>query len=202
VAQDMDVCMGCGMLLPSQDPRPADVPRATCPRCGAVGRQKSVGCTITAAASLTANAQLIIGWQEVDRLFAKAEYAAALLVAAVDVEFVLWEHLRCLHPSSPPLKKTQYHEWRAWRCVEKPDRDSVGLGSLVQLAQFFVDSKQLAFDPPLGSSGWALNKARKGIAHDRGYFASLTQLKDPDWPEARIRQVLESTREFCHGNAP
>jgi len=158
--------------------------RATVGTCGSVERR------------------LLIEWDEVDRLLGKAEYAAALLVAAVNVEFILWEHLSSLRPSSAPLKKTHYHEWRAWQAVEKRDRDSVALGSLVQLAEFYVDTKQLALDPLLKPFGWSLNRARKGIAHDRGYFAKLTQLKDPDWPEARIRQVLESAREFCHGNAP
>jgi hypothetical protein len=43
---------------------------------------------------------------------------------------------------------------------------------------------------------------RNKIAHERGYFALLTQLRDPSWPEARIRQVLKTAKEFCHGNAP
>ena len=153
--------MGCGMVLPSQDPRPADVPRATCPRCGAVGRQKSAGCSITAFASLTANAQLIIGWQEVDRLVAKAEYGAALLVAAINVQFI-----RRIAPATAPTEV---------RHDEKP-----------------AASEALVRE---------ITDVRNKIAHERGYFALLTQLKDPDWTEARIRQVLESAKEFCHGNA-
>jgi hypothetical protein len=42
----------------------------------------------TAILSLDPDRRLSISWQEVDRLPAEAEYAAALLVAAVIVEFV------------------------------------------------------------------------------------------------------------------
>jgi len=189
------------MVLPSQDPRPTDMPRAMCPRCGAVGRRKSFACNITATASVTASAQLIIGWQEVDRLAAEAEYAAALLIAAVNVEFVLWERLRRFTPRVPPSDDAS-SEKRTWERVANGRRDDVGLGSLIQLALFFVDAEQLDLAPTLRQFGWPLNDARKGIAHTRGFFARLTRLEDPDWPETRIRQVLESAKEFCHGNAP
>jgi hypothetical protein len=43
---------------------------------------------------------------------------------------------------------------------------------------------------------------RNRIAHERGYFASLTQLKDPEWPEALIHQNLNAAKAFCQGNAP
>jgi len=59
---------------------------------------------MTAAASVSVDARLIIGWQEVDRLLTKSEFAAALLVAAVNVEFILWEKLRQFAPDSPPPK--------------------------------------------------------------------------------------------------
>jgi hypothetical protein len=154
--------MGCGMVLPSQDPHPADMPRATCPRCGAVGRQKSFACNIAATASLTANAQLIIGWQEVDRLLDKAEYGAALLVAAINVQFI-----RSVARVPAPTEA---------RHGEKP----AASGALVR----------------------EITDVRNKIAHERGYFALLTQLRDPSWPEARIRQVLKTAKEFCHGNAP
>jgi hypothetical protein len=150
------------MMLPSQDPHPADMPRATCPRCGAVGRQKSFACNIAATASLTASVQLIIGWQEVDRLVDKAEYGAALLVAAINVQFI-----RRIALATAPTEA---------RHGEKP-----------------AASEALVCE---------ITDVRNRIAHERGYFASLTQLKDRDWPEARIRQVLESAKVFCHGNAP
>lgn len=146
--------------------------------------------------------RLLIEWDEVDRLLSKAEYAAALLVAAVNVEFVLWEHLRRLSPAEPPLERRNHPEWLAWQKVTSGDRDSAGLGALMGLAQFFAKSGELVFSPLLQPFGWPLNEARKGIAHTRGYFAALTRLEDPDWPESRIRQILHAAKAFCHGNAP
>jgi hypothetical protein len=127
-----------------------------------VGRQKSFACDIAATASLTGNAQLLIGWQEVDRLVAKAEYGAALLVAAINVQFIR-------RIARAPAPTEVHHD-------EKP-----------------AASEALVRE---------ITDVRNKIAHERGYFALLTQLKDPDWTEAHIRQVLESAKEFCHGNAP
>lgn len=150
------------MVLPSQDPRPADVPRATCPRCGAVGRLKSVTCAIAATASLTADAELVIGWHEVERLVAKAEYGAALLVAAINVQFT-----------------------RSAARVSAPTKVRHG-------------------EVPAASEGLVheITDVRNKIAHERGYFALLTQLKDPTWPETRIRKALEDAKRLCHGNTP
>jgi len=152
--------------------------------------------------SVTADAKLIIGWRETDRLLSKTEYAAALLVAAVDVEFILWENLRSLSPSSPPSERYNHSEWRTWQSIEKNARDSVGLGSLIQTAQFYTDNNELTLEPTLDSFAWPLNEARKGIAHERGYFARLTQLEEANWSETRIRQILDDAKAFCHGNAP
>ena len=193
VQRGQDRCSECWALLPNEGP---------CPHCGSTKRTVPVGVQAVVAVSGSVDRRLIISWQEVDRLLSKTEYAAALLVAAVNVEFILWESLRRLSPASPPSKKTHFSEWKTWQAVGKGDRDSVGLGSLIQLAGFFVDSSQLALAPPLKPIGWPLNEARKGIAHERGYFAKLTKLKDPDWPESRIRQILEDAKAFCHGNAP
>lgn len=190
--------MGCGMALPSQDPRPADVPGATCPRCGAVGRQKSGACTITVTADVTADAELIIGWNEADRLVEKEEYAAALLVAAVNVEFILWEHLRRFTPTTALTKAP--HEVRSiWGKIKANQDKAVTLSGLLKVAEYMARSDTFLLSPTWDPLVGEINEARNRIAHERGYFALLTQLKDPDWPEACIRQTLESARQFCHG---
>jgi len=197
---DMDQYADCGAWLLPEDSRPEGTAKTPCGECGSTRRIKSVASHIKAGAELSADVTLIIGWQEVDRLLDKNEYAAALLVAAVNVEFILWETLLSLSRASPPSKKTHYSEWKAWQAMEKHDRDSVGLGALIQLAHFFVDGNHLALATPLKPFGWPLNEARKGIAHKRGYFARLTRLEDPDWPETRIRQVLAYAKAFCQAN--
>lgn len=167
--------------------------------CGQ-GTEKVLLATVGTCGSV--QRRLLIEWDEIDRLLSKAEYATALLVAAVNVEFVLWEHLRRLSPAGLPDERRDHPEWLAWQKVTSGARDSVGLGTLMRLAQFFVKTKQLAFDPKLQPFGWPLNKARTGIAHTRGYFAVLTRLENPDWNEARIQKTLGDAKAFCHGNAP
>ena len=191
VQRGQDRCSECKTLLPNEGP---------CLNCGSTKRTVPLIVLASVAATGTVDRKLLISWQEVDRLLAKAEYAAALLVAAVNVEFILWENLSRPSPTSLPSEKTHYSEEKAWQAVSKGNRDSVGLGSLIQLAQFFVNSDQLALSPPLKPFGWPLNEIRRGIAHERGCFARLTQLKDPDWPKTRIRQVLADAKAFCHGN--
>jgi len=105
---------------------------------------------------------LIIGWQEVDRLVAKAEYGAALLVAAINVQFIR-------RIARTPATTEVHHD-------EKP-----------------AASEALVRE---------ITDVRNKIAHERGYFALLTQLKDPTWPETRIRKALEDAKRFCHGNTP
>lgn len=192
VKRNQDRCTECNTPLPDEGP---------CPNCGSTKRTKfaelHAGITVNAELS----AKLIISWQEVDRLLSKKEYAAALLVAAVNVEFILWENLRCLSPATLLPKKTHYSEWKTWQAIGNSDRDSVGLGSLIQLAQFFTANKEFDLQPSMDSFAWPLNEARKSIAHVRGYFSRLTQLKEANWPESRIRQVLEDAKAFCHGNA-
>lgn len=188
------------MVLPSQDPRPAGVPRAACPGCGSIGRRKSVACTIAATASLTANAELIIGWQEVNRLVGKAEYAAALLVAAVNIEFILWEHLRRFTPASG-LAAASDKVKSSWGQIRAGHGEMVSLSSLISVAECFTQNDKFSLSPPWDPLARDIDEVRNRIAHERGYFASLTQLKDPDWPEGRVRAVLDEAKTFCHGNA-
>ena len=201
ISHGQDECRECGMSLPNEDPRPEGAIRTPCPYCGSTKRVKSGECNMTATASVSVDARLIIGWQEVDRLLTKSEFAAALLVAAVNVEFILWEKLRQFAPDSPP-PKTHNSERRTWEKIQGNRRNDVGLGSLISVACFFADRDKFALSPSLTSFGWTLNEARRNIAHVRGFFARLTRLEEADWPETRIRQILDNAKEFCHGNAP
>ena len=79
IQRDMDQCRNCKVWLPTEDPRPAGTPKTPCPRCGSTKRIKYPEAHITVDVNVSANAKLIIGWQEVERLLVKEEYAAALL---------------------------------------------------------------------------------------------------------------------------
>ena len=198
---DQDKCGECGESLPCIDLRPAGTPKTPCPSCGSTKRIKSAEMHARVTVSVTADAQLIISWQEVDRLLAKAEYAAALLVAAVNVEFILWENLRRFTPS-PALRKAPNDINSVWGQIRANRREKVTLGSLLRVTEFLGNHDKLLLLPTWDPLVRFINEVRGKIAHERGYFAKLTQLKEADWPETRIRQVLEDVKEFCHGNAP
>jgi hypothetical protein len=80
VQRGQDRCSECKTLLPDEGP---------CPNCGSTKRTVPLTVHTTVTVEATVDRKLIISWQEVDRLFSEKEYAAALLVAAVNVEFVL-----------------------------------------------------------------------------------------------------------------
>jgi len=194
---DMDQCTDCGAWLPAEDPRPEGTPRTPCPKCGSTRRIKSVAAHIKAGAELSADVTLIIGWQEVDRLLEKNEYAAALLVAAVNVEFVLEE---CLAGLPAPPKERHLCSLRSIHgMLSSPAGSGVSLASLFRLADWYVREQKLSFSPVLDSVE-PLKALRTRIVHERGDFAKITQLKDPEWTETCIRQVLAGARAFCHAN--
>jgi hypothetical protein len=70
------------------------------------------------------------------------------------------------------------------------------------VAAFLGEHDKFALSPSWNPLASQINEVRKRIAHERGYFADLTQLKESAWPEDRIRQVLEEAKAFCHGNTP
>jgi len=200
VDRGQDECSECGMPLPNEDPRPDGADRTPCPRCGSKKRIKHGEVHMTATASVNADAKLIISWHEVDRLLSEKEYAAALLVAAVNVEFILWENLRRFAPSA--VSKADNNIKSVWGQVRANKPETVSLGSLLKVTEFFSKHDKLRLSPAWDPIASVINEVRRRIAHERGYFAKLTQLNDADWAETRIRQVLQDAKEFCHGNAP
>ena len=196
-----DQCADCGTPLPNQPPGQSVNDRAPCPNCGSTKRRMFATVTACVSTRATASAQLIISWHEVDRLVEKGEYAAALLVAAVNVEFILWEHLRRFTPATALTNAP--HEVRSiWGKIQANQDKTVTLSSLLRVAEYMARSDMFTLSPTWDPIVSEINEARNKVAHERGYFALLTHLKDPAWPEACIRQVLESAKEFCHGNAP
>ncbi|MCX6096730.1 MAG: hypothetical protein NT125_08510 [Candidatus Bipolaricaulota bacterium] len=201
VERGQDQCGACGMLLPNEDPRPDGTQRTPCPRCGSIKRIKFGDAQIGVSVNVQADAKLVIGWQEVDRLLAEREFAAALLVAAVNVEFILWETLRRFTPSAA-LASAPEKVKSVWGQIRTNHPRGVTLSSLISVVEHLTQYDKLAFSPSWDPLVRHIDAVRNRIAHERGYFALLTQLRDQDWPETRIRQVLEEAKEFCHGNAP
>lgn len=201
VERGQDKCAECGMPLPNEDSGADPAKRTPCPHCGSTKRVMFLSAHGTATSSGSADARLIVGWQEVDRLLAKAEYAAALLVAAVNVEFILWENLTRFTPSAS-LSMASDKVSSPWGKIQKNQFEKVTLSSLLTVAEYVTRNGEFVLTPTWDPLVREINDVRNQIAHERGYFAKLTQLKDPDWPETRVREVLEAAKEFCHGNAP
>jgi len=196
---DMDQYRECGAWLPAEDPRPEGTPKTPCPKCGSTKQIKYASAHIESIAELKADAQLLISWQEVDRLLAGKEYAAALLVAAVNVEFILWENLHHFSKSAS-LTVQDGRISSMWGQVTNNHPEKLTLSSLRKLAEYVSQHHGLVFvgswRPVVGD----IENVRNRIAHERGYFAKLTRLKELDWPESRIRQVLADAKQFCHAN--
>jgi len=87
-----------------------------------------------------------------------------------------------------------------WGQVTSNHPDKLTLSSLRKVAQHMSQEHGLvlvgSWEPMVGE----VEDVRNRIAHERGYFAKFTQLKDSDWPETRIREVLDYAKVFCHGN--
>jgi hypothetical protein len=172
-----------------------------CPNCGSTKRIKYGSVPITVNASVTADAKLIISWHEVDRLLSEKEYAAALLVAAVNVEFILWENLRRFTPTTS-LAAADSRVSSTWGKVQKNQFTKVTLSGLLVVTEYMTQHDALVFSPTWDPLVREIDDVRNRIAHERGYFAKLTQLKDANWQQPRIHRVLNDAKEFCHGNAP
>jgi len=197
-----DECGNCGKLLPCEDLRPAGTSKTPCPRCGSTRRIKAGSVNIEVSANVGADAKLIISWHEVDRLWEKAEYAAALLVAAVNVEFILWKNLRRFTPSASLNMASNNNVRSIWGKIQKDQFTKVTLSSLLTVAEYVPQNDTFVLSPTWDPVVREINNMRNRIAHERGYFAQFTTLKDTDWPETRIRHILDDAKSFCHGNAP
>ncbi len=192
------LCAECGEPILDESPSADPKERRPCPNCGSTARRLSGEMHATISVSVSANAKLLIGWTEVNRLHDAAEYAAAFLVAAVNVEFILWENLRRFTPIvtlSSPIKSI-------WGKIRANQKEGVTLGSLLKVASFLSKNDEFSLSPTWEPLVCTINEVRRRIAHERGYFGRLTRLEESDWPEDRIRRVLADAREFCHRNAP
>jgi hypothetical protein len=190
VERGQDRCRECDSPLKHKGP---------CPNCGATGRIKYGNCNIQVSTSLSADAKLIVSWQEVDRLQAKREFAAALLVAAVNIEFILWERLRSFAAADEPDVRDPGMR-STWGQIRGDKSDKVTLSSLFKVAKYIAANHGFTLDGAWRDAVKPINTVRNWIVHERGYFAQLTQLKNSDWPEHRIRKVLADAKVFCHGN--
>jgi hypothetical protein len=168
------VCPTCNLPLDQS---------GTCPQC----RQRLVTATAIvpheSLQSVSASAEIPyesgeapISWDEVDRLLEKGEYAAAILVAAVNVEYTLKRLIGLIAKERTKVCK-------------------LTLGACIKRAKELLGKNTGWLKGDLDRQVVPLNCYRNKIAHERGYYAAFTQLKCVS--EEQVRDVICKAREFC-----
>jgi hypothetical protein len=170
------VCPTCNLPLDQS---------GTCPQC----RRRLVTATAIVAyeslQSVSASAEIPyesgeppISWDEVDRLLKKEEYAAAILVAAVNVEYTLKRLIAKERTRVEVCKLT--------------------LGACIKRAKELLGKNTGWIRGDLDRQVVPLNCYRNKIAHERGYYAAFTRLECVS--EEKVRDVISKAREFCCRN--
>jgi hypothetical protein len=136
-----------------------------------------------------------IKWDEIDRLFNKKEYAAAILVTAINVEYTLKRLITELNQSNPNLLRS---------ITNNDIRSKILKIEELSLAPCFSVAKQLATIKGDWLKGdWEkqvspLIDHRNKIVHQLGYFADFTQLKCIS--ENEVKKLIQDARDFCSAN--
>jgi hypothetical protein len=134
---------------------------------------------------------LKVGWDEVERLLDKKEFAAALLVTAINVEDVLRDHLE-QYKNNLPVSKVKDEHIRSMY-------GNIGELSLSGCYKVAVHLEKYGFAL---QNDWKnqispLIDKRNKLVHVRGYFARLNNLKVFHEP---VKQLITNAREFCEAN--
>jgi hypothetical protein len=155
-------------------------------------------CNMSARADVSIEAKLLIGWQEVDRLVQKEEYAAALLVAAVGVEFVLSEDLWDFYVAN---KDKIAIADDGIRC-NLGDIKNRYLGTGLRVARYLANNHNFSLKGRWEKQVQDIKEQRDKIAHERNYFEKCTKLQMPKLDKERIERILDGAHRFCIDNAP
>lgn len=162
-----------------------------------MGRIVEGECHMEAKADVSVEAKLIIGWQEVDRLVQKEEYAAALLVAAVGVEFVLSENLWAFYVANKDkitVADDKIHS-------NLGDIKNRYLGTGLCVARYLAKNHNFSLKGQWEKQVQDIKEQRDKIAHERNYFERCTKLQIPNLDKERIERILDETHRFCIDNA-
>ncbi len=175
--------------------------KGKCPQCGKSYITATVSCRAESLQSVSTKVsipfefgEVPIKWDEIDRLFNKKEYAAAVLVAAINVEYTLKRLITELTQSNPDLLQSINNKIISKiRIIEK-----------LSLAPCFCVAKALACKKESWLKGdWETQVSplighRNKIGHQLGYFADFTQLKCIS--ENEVKKLIQDAREFCSAN--
>lgn len=163
-----------------------------CPQCGSSKRKYSLSCSVTVDVSASVNASLIIGRCETDRLLEKNEYAAALLVSAVDLEAILGYHLGSRQGTLGA---------KIGNLKNKLEQEGFTLDK-EEWQEYEDDVKKL-------------KHIRDNIAHERGIFRQISRLTEGDEvaikdkkgnnqyeinSKEEVHNLIDRIYDFCQGH--
>jgi len=163
-----------------------------------MGRIVEGECHVDVQTAVSMEAKLLIGWQEVDRLVQEKEYAAALLVAAVGMEFVLSENLWAFYGTSKDkiiITDRNIHS-------NLGDIKNRYLGTGLCVARYLTDNHNFSLKGQWEKQVQDIKEQRDKIAHERNYFEKCTKLQVPNLDKERIERILDEAHRFCIDNAP
>lgn len=161
---------------------------------------------------LEADPKVLIGRVETNRLIDKEEYSAALLVTAVDLEYILEEHLKRYYRRNEDKIQEEIDNDDFTNDLGKARKEKSGsLGLYICIfeniyGKFFDDSNYPDWTDEIPRDQWeeskpfldSLNQVRTEIAHDRGAFKKIRECKHETYDsEEKTRDLIGSVYEFC-----
>lgn len=139
--------------------------------------------------------RVTVSWDEVKRLFDNEEYSAAMLVAAVNIEYVLTRYIaRC----QSIVDKENVTTKCDISSLFGRDPEKISLGNLYKVAKHLSDEHAQKLEENWKEQVEPIIKHRNRIAHKHAYFKRLRELKIISKKE--IKQIINNARKFCHDN--
>jgi len=167
--------------------------------------EQKANITIPVAVSTSIEIKILISWQEVDRLLQEREFAAAFLVAAINVEATLRDHISQFSLPRIPLFFCKYPRlarllWLA-DCRVLSNYKNIEdryLGTCFEVAKYLAKNYAFSLIGDWKNQIGPLVNPRNKIAHQRGYFERFNQLKEMN--ENELQSIINMSREFCTAN--
>lgn len=173
--------------------------------------EKEASADIKTDVNLEVDLRVVIGKAETTHLIDKKEYPAALLVTAVDLEYVLEEHLKRYYRKHKSLIEKIGNEKLRNDLGKARKKHSGSLGLYIS---FFGDVYGKYYNNPdypdwseeIPKEDWdkkkgdlsKLNQIRNEIAHDRGTYRKIRKLKHETYNSVEdVNSVIDSVYEFC-----
>lgn len=183
------ICSTCGIPVDEQ---------GRCPQCKMVLVEATFSVPMESLQSVSRRFYLQaddgspIEWSEVERLLEKQEYAAAVLVTAINVEFTLKQKI------IEYARSITKHNKKIKSIISRITESRSSLGSCFKDAQYLAQHHGFTLQGNWVSQIEPLVDIRNKIAHQPGYFANFTRLKIIG--KDAVEKLIRDARDFCSLN--